>query len=104
MGDRITYYALQIARAGFGAVTAISEMDVVWARKHIGDYEPQQVLVHEWASGLTTFWGRGVFYMFQGLLTWASVDMPFTPGFPLGFFMLFSGFTCINLHFQRRPV
>mmetsp|Transcript_97219 Transcript_97219/g.261201 ORF Transcript_97219/g.261201 Transcript_97219/m.261201 type:complete len:199 (-) Transcript_97219:24-620(-) len=98
----VAYYALQLARALFGAVTVVSELEL--GERSSGDIKNYQALIHEWAAGLKTFWGRGVFYVFQGLLTWASVDLPFTPSMPVGLYMMGAGALCFNLHLQRRPV
>lgn len=97
----VAYYALQLTRALFGGVTVVSELNV--GEGASGDVRNYQALIHEWAAGLKTFWGRGVFYVFQGLLTWASVDLPFTPGMPIGMYMMGVGVLCLNLHLQRRP-
>lgn len=50
----------------FGVVTMVTESDPSFIQVH-ETLTPLQKWMHEWAKGLTMLWGRGLFYVFQGL-------------------------------------
>merc|ERR1711957_649803 len=57
--------------------------------------------MHDWAKGLTTFLGRGLFYIFQGCVTIASSKM-LSLGLVVGVYMIVAGTSCLALHVKHH--
>jgi len=99
--DHFIYYVVNAYMVFFGVVTCISEIhpDVTPMHDHL---QGIQVWMHDWAKGLTLLWGRGAFYIFQGLLILFSSTL-ISVGLVIGIYMLIMGAINIKLHFKRHP-
>ncbi|CAK9083240.1 ATP-binding cassette sub-family B member 10 [Durusdinium trenchii] len=64
--DEPIYYVVNAYMVFFGVVTMVTESDPSFIQVH-ETLTPLQKWMHEWAKGLTMLWGRGLFYVFQGL-------------------------------------
>ena len=65
--DEPIYYVVNAYMVFFGAVTMVTESDPSFITQLHDSLLPVQKWMHEWAKGLTMLWGRGLFYVFQGL-------------------------------------
>lgn len=95
--DHAIYYTIHAYMVFFGLVTCVTELhdDILpdLYKSMIG----VQAWMHEWAKGLTTLWGRGLFNLFQGALALSSSG-PLGLGVLVGIYMMIMGLAYLYLH------
>lgn len=96
------YYVVNTYQVFFGVVTCLTELHPAFAGRWHDQLQHWQAWMHEWAKGLTLLWGRGLFYIFQGLLCCVSC-FSWLVGIALGMYMLAMGGLCIQQHFKKHP-
>lgn len=93
-------YLVNAYQMVFGLVTCVIEAPLDWVDKG-GKLKRAQGFIHEFAKFLTTFGGRGLFYLFQGSLSlsqsWLSLS------FFLALYMFLLGLICIALQYGWKP-
>jgi len=100
--DKPVYYVVNAYQVFFGIVTCVTELDEDWCGGNVHSWLHQrQKWMHEWALGLTMLWGRGLFYVFQGVLALVSSSL-LSVGVVIGLYMVVSGGLCINQHFKEH--
>jgi len=88
-----TFFILQMFEGMFGLMTIVIEA-------HNFPYlEKFQPVLKEWFKFLTVVGGRGVFYVFQGVL---AISLFSLFDLIIGCYMVFVGVTCILIHFNLR--
>eukprot|EP00443_Scrippsiella_acuminata_P131627 CAMPEP_0115577120 /NCGR_PEP_ID=MMETSP0272-20121206/2908_1 /TAXON_ID=71861 /ORGANISM="Scrippsiella trochoidea, Strain CCMP3099" /LENGTH=341 /DNA_ID=CAMNT_0003011921 /DNA_START=46 /DNA_END=1072 /DNA_ORIENTATION=- len=70
--DHMIYYVVNLYQVFFGLVTCITELHPDVSPDMYASFFKLQKFMHEWAKGLTTLWGRGLFHLFQGTLAMLS--------------------------------
>merc|ERR1712226_812622 len=93
------YYIVNAYQVFFGVVTCITEMKEEFAGKFHTRLEHIQEWMHKWAKGLTLLWGRGLFYIFQGLLCTVSCFNGYV-GLLIGLYVMAMGMVCVQQHFK----
>mmetsp|Transcript_10710 Transcript_10710/g.28472 ORF Transcript_10710/g.28472 Transcript_10710/m.28472 type:complete len:194 (+) Transcript_10710:94-675(+) len=86
------YYLVNFYQMLFGLATCILEAPVEWVGASAQISQAQKFLL-EYAKFLTTFGGRGLFYLFQGSLSISLTGVSLQ--FLLGCYMFFVGALCI---------
>jgi len=94
------YYVVNLYQLFFGLATCILEAPKEWVRT---SYKLQdfQSTIHEYAKFLSTFGGRGLFYLFQGSLAISLTGV--SPQFLLGWYMFGTGLLCIAAQYKIIP-
>jgi len=99
--DRTIYYIVNGYQVFFGIVTCMTELHPEFAGVWHDKLLHWQAWMHEWAKGLTMLWGRGLFYLFQGMLC-TMCCFNWYIGLVLGLYMMAMGAMCIQQHFKNR--
>lgn len=94
------YYLVNAFQMLFGLATCIIEAPGEWVHKS-PQLKKAQGFIYEFSKFLTTFGGRGLFYLFQGSLAISLTGMSLQ--FLLGCYMFFVGALCIATQFGVGP-
>merc|ERR1719203_388327 len=84
----------------FGLITCILEAPEEWVSKN-DKLKNGQRIIHEYCKFLTTFGGRGLFYLFQGSLAISLTGVSLQ--LFLGIYMGFVGLMCIAAQYDLTP-
>lgn len=101
-GSHTVYYLVPLYAVFFGLVTCITELHPDTSPDLYRTFWGVQRWMHEWAKGLTTLWGRGLFNIFQGALACVGSGL-LSFGILVGMYMIFMGLVYLRLHF-RAPL
>eukprot|EP00928_Gymnodinium_smaydae_P014751 TRINITY_DN15425_c0_g3_i1.p1 TRINITY_DN15425_c0_g3~~TRINITY_DN15425_c0_g3_i1.p1 ORF type:complete len:209 (+),score=37.69 TRINITY_DN15425_c0_g3_i1:53-628(+) len=93
-------YVINIYQMAFGVATLLIEAPKDWVDRSM-KLDNAQKFVHEFAHFLTTFGGRGLFYLFQGSLTLSAPELSFS--FLLAIYMFGLGALCIAMQYGLDP-
>merc|ERR1719277_2009459 len=93
------YYLVNAYQMLFGLATCIIEAPREWVREH-AKLQRAQAFIYDFAKFLTTFGGRGLFYLFQGSLALSLTGISLQ--FLLGCYMVFLGLICIAAQYGLR--
>eukprot|EP00405_Crypthecodinium_cohnii_P013344 CAMPEP_0206428442 /NCGR_PEP_ID=MMETSP0324_2-20121206/5669_1 /ASSEMBLY_ACC=CAM_ASM_000836 /TAXON_ID=2866 /ORGANISM="Crypthecodinium cohnii, Strain Seligo" /LENGTH=302 /DNA_ID=CAMNT_0053893975 /DNA_START=54 /DNA_END=962 /DNA_ORIENTATION=- len=97
--DHAIYYVMNLYAIFFGMVTVVTELHADTTPELHRTFFGVQKWMYQWAKGLTTLWGRGLFNIFQGALAYVgSGTMGF--GMLLGVYMIVMGVVYIYLHWR----
>eukprot|EP00811_Abedinium_folium_P012081 NODE_21197_length_764_cov_10.383046.p2 GENE.NODE_21197_length_764_cov_10.383046~~NODE_21197_length_764_cov_10.383046.p2 ORF type:complete len:180 (-),score=48.83 NODE_21197_length_764_cov_10.383046:89-628(-) len=97
--DHFTNYVVNIYQVIFGVTTCAIELH----EKHCGTrFDHLKHWVHNWAKGLETHVGRGLFYIFQGNLALMGEGLGVGGGTVIGVFLILLGFIRILTHYRRK--
>eukprot|EP00811_Abedinium_folium_P012882 NODE_21965_length_728_cov_6.637271.p1 GENE.NODE_21965_length_728_cov_6.637271~~NODE_21965_length_728_cov_6.637271.p1 ORF type:complete len:183 (+),score=56.74 NODE_21965_length_728_cov_6.637271:79-627(+) len=97
--DHFTNYVVNIYEVIFGVITCIIELH----ERICGNrFDSLKHSVHNWARGLETHVGRGLFYIFQGNLALMGEGLGVGGGTIIGVFLIFLGFIRILTHFRQK--
>jgi len=94
-------YLINIYQMGMGLMTCILEAPEEWVQKH-ERLEHAQKFVHDYMKFLTTFGGRGLFYLFQGSLAMSMTGVGMM-ALLLGLYMMGMGFLCVGMQYGYHP-
>merc|ERR1711948_134323 len=98
--DHAIYYIMNCYAVFFGVVTCITESHPQNNPASIYEtFKGLQEWMHEWAKGLTMLVGRGLFYIFQGVLAIVSSGY-ISLGILIGVYMIVVGIVCISVHIK----
>jgi len=100
--DSTVRYLVHCYMVFFGLVTCITELHADATPQLYENFRTTQKWMHDWALGLTTLWGRGLFHIFQGSLAIAA-SSSLGLGIVTGCYMLVMGFIYLYLHFKGAP-
>lgn len=89
-------YSMHLFEASFGVTTCVLEAPAKWVEK-MEKLERAQKFIEEFAKFLTTLGGRGLFYLFQGSLTFATEPLSVTTA--LSIYMCGCGVVCIGMQY-----
>merc|ERR1712232_107293 len=98
--EHSVYYLVNCYQVFFGLVTCLTELHQDVSPDMYAAFFKLQKVMHEWAKGLTTLWGRGLFHIFQGtlaMLSSGSLDL----GILIGLYMVVMGVVYIWLYFRQ---
>mmetsp|Transcript_21026 Transcript_21026/g.45523 ORF Transcript_21026/g.45523 Transcript_21026/m.45523 type:complete len:168 (-) Transcript_21026:18-521(-) len=95
------YYVVNLYMVFFGVVTCITETHPENIPMVHENLKSTQIWMHEWAKGLTTLQGRGLFYIFQGCLAFVS-SSTISLGMVIGVYMSVAGALCISMHLRQE--
>merc|ERR1712222_213065 len=87
-------YLISMYQLMFGLGTCIIEAPQEWGSNNVAKI---QKFIHEHAKFLTTFGGRGLFYLFQGSLVLSLGDMFLS--IVIGCYMFLLGVVCIAMQY-----
>eukprot|EP00435_Cladocopium_sp_Y103_P064151 s469_g25.t2 len=93
-------YLVNAYQTGFGLVVCVLEAPPEWLGSN-ARLEKAQRFIHEFAKFLTTFGGRGLFYLFQGSID-LSLDT-YSLTFLVGCYMCCMGGVCIGMQYGLLP-
>eukprot|EP00933_Yihiella_yeosuensis_P028319 TRINITY_DN22133_c0_g3_i1.p1 TRINITY_DN22133_c0_g3~~TRINITY_DN22133_c0_g3_i1.p1 ORF type:complete len:197 (-),score=42.96 TRINITY_DN22133_c0_g3_i1:170-760(-) len=94
-------YVINAYQMAFGFTVCVIEAPQEWVEKS-PRLEKAQKFIFEFAKFLTTFGGRGAFYLFQGSLALSITSMA-SLSFILGFYMSGLGVLCIAMQYGFKP-
>mmetsp|Transcript_21234 Transcript_21234/g.59328 ORF Transcript_21234/g.59328 Transcript_21234/m.59328 type:complete len:199 (-) Transcript_21234:183-779(-) len=93
-------YFINIYQIMFGIATCFIEAPEDWVRKS-QRLQQTQAFFHEFARFLTTFGGRGLFYLFQGTLAMSMTTVSLS--YVLALYMFVLGALCIAMQYGFEP-
>lgn len=93
-------YVIHVYEMVFGLVTCVLEAPADWVEQNQKLRRAQQ-FIEEFARFLTTLGGRGLFYLFQGSLTYSTEAVSVTTA--LSLYMCFCGVVCIGMQYGFVP-
>jgi len=94
------YYIVHCYTVFFGLVTILNELEHEFAPHVSQTLYDVKTWMRQWAKGLTTLWGRGLFYFFQGTMALAGSTSG-KLGEIVGVYMIFMGIACFRVHFRN---
>mmetsp|Transcript_49495 Transcript_49495/g.146192 ORF Transcript_49495/g.146192 Transcript_49495/m.146192 type:complete len:199 (-) Transcript_49495:79-675(-) len=95
------YYLVNLYQMMFGLTTCIIEAPVEWVEKS-AKLKQGQRFIYDFMKFLTTFGGRGLFYLFQGTLALSLADSVSLQSL-LALYMSGCGVFCIAAQFGLKP-
>jgi len=93
------YYLVNAYQMIFGLATCIIEAPLEWVNQS-NQLKKAQAFIYEFSKFLTTFGGRGLFYLFQGSLALSLTGISLQ--FVLGCYMFFLGVLCIGAQYGLK--
>lgn len=93
-------YLVNLYQMVFGLMTCIIEAPIQWVEKN-ARLTQAQAFVHKHAKFLTTFGGRGLFYLFQGSLAMSLTGVSLS--WLLALYMFCLGWLCIAMQYGFNP-
>eukprot|EP00929_Paragymnodinium_shiwhaense_P016280 TRINITY_DN124541_c0_g1_i1.p1 TRINITY_DN124541_c0_g1~~TRINITY_DN124541_c0_g1_i1.p1 ORF type:complete len:203 (-),score=48.94 TRINITY_DN124541_c0_g1_i1:103-711(-) len=94
-------YLINVYQMAFGAGTCVIEAPEEWVPKY-QRLQRMQAFTHRHAKFLTTFGGRGLFYIFQGSLALSLSGVMSLSGI-LAMYMFLLGVMCIMMQYGYKP-
>mmetsp|Transcript_79353 Transcript_79353/g.208390 ORF Transcript_79353/g.208390 Transcript_79353/m.208390 type:complete len:194 (-) Transcript_79353:15-596(-) len=95
------YYLVNVYQMMFGLTTCIIEAPVEWVERS-EKLKQAQRFIYEFSKFLTTFGGRGLFYLFQGTLALSLADSVSVASL-LALYMFGCGVLCVAAQYGMKP-
>merc|ERR1740138_1477026 len=96
-------YSLSAFQFVFALSTMLFEAKPEWIEKLGSGVNKYQEMLIEYCNFLTTCWGRGAFYIFQGTLWLVNAGLGNLIDLGVGTFVFFIGALTVAMHFGIMP-